>query len=217
MTWNDISVWQWQQLQMLHLKKDKDDTDLDLAVKALCIIKGYTESEVDSFSLDRLKKELKDLEFISNSQPDPKPVDVIKVNGRKYRCIYDIKNLPTARYLETKYFANDVVFNLHRIGASMVSPLKFTWKGFKVCKYDASKHEDYANDLLEAKFVNVYGSVVFFCHVFKKLIEDSKDYLMNNQELNNQMKEVGQLVEILWQNLDGSINVPLLPNMKGSH
>jgi hypothetical protein len=214
MTWNDISVWQWQQLQMLHLKKDADSTDLDLAVKALCILKNYSEEEVDSFSLERLRVELKSIDFFTNSQPEPKPVDVIKVNGRRYRCIYDIRNLPTARYLETKYFANDVVFNLHRIGASMVSPIKFTWRGFKVCNYDASKHEDYANDLLEAKFVEVYGSVVFFCQVFKNSIESSKDYLMKEIQKNPQMKQVEKLVEILWQNLDGFTKLPSLPSMK---
>ena len=140
-----------------------------------------------------------------------------RVNGRRYRCIYDIRNLPTARYLETKYFANDIVFNLHKIGASLVSPLKFTWKGFKLCKYDASKHEDYANDLLEAKFVEVYGSVVFFCQIFKTLIENSKDYLMLESQMNDQMKMVGQLVEALWTNLDGFTKLPLLPNMKKSN
>lgn len=214
MTWNDVSVWQWQQLQMLHLKKEEDQTDLDLAIRALCILKNYTESEVDSFSIERLKRELKDIEFVSTTQPEAKPVDVIKVNGRKYRCIYDIRNLPTARYLETKYFGNDIVFNLHRIGASMVSPMKFTWKGFKICKYDASKHDDYANDLLEAKFVNVYGSVVFFCQIFKQLIDNSKDYLMNNQELKKTMPNIEDLVVDLWKNLDGFTKLPLLPSMK---
>ena len=211
MTWDDISVWQWQQLQMLHIKRDKDSTDLDLSVKALCILKNYTESEVDSFSINRLKTELKSIEFIANSQPEAKPVDVIKVNGRKYRCIYDIRNLPTARYLETKFFANDVAFNLHRIGASMVSPIKFTWKGFKLCKYDASKHESYANDLLEAKFVEVYGSVVFFCQVFKNLIENSKDYLKVEEK--NQ-KIIEQLQEAFLTNLDGFIKLPSLQNTK---
>lgn len=211
MTWDDITVWQWQQLQMLHLNRDKESTDLDLSIKALCILKNYSESEVDSFSLERLKIELNSISFIANSQPQPKPVDVIKVNGRRYRCIYDIRNLPTARYLETKYFANDIAFNLHRIGASMVSPLKFTWKGFRVCKYDASKHEDYANDLLEAKFVNVYGSVVFFCQIFKNLIETSKDYLMV-EEKNKKIVEL--LQEAFLKNLDGFIKLPLLQSMK---
>lgn len=214
MTWEDITVWQWQQIELARKNKKSNETELDLDVKILCILKDYTESQVDSFSIKRLKDELLDIEFIHTQLPQPKAVDVIKANGKKYRCIFDIRNLPTARYLESKYFANDIVFNLHRIAASMVNPLKFTWKGFKVCSYDASKHEDYANDLLEAKFVNAYGSVVFFCLLLKNLMENSKDYLMKEMQMTMTEKQIDKLITDLLKSLDGYTKQPLSQSMK---
>jgi hypothetical protein len=176
MTWKDVTVWQMQQIANV-LAKTENETGLDISVKVLGILTNRTESQIDSLSLQELKSGLKDIKFINDTQPEAKPIKYINVNGRRYKCIYDIKKLPYARYIETKHFGNDVLLNLHKIGASMVMPMKKTWLGWKEDKYDASKHEEYANDLLEAKYESVYGSVVFFCQVYIHLINNLGDYL----------------------------------------
>ncbi len=175
MTWSDVTVWQWQQIENLLSKKD-GDTDLDLAVKTLAILTNRTEAQIDSLSIKDLKKQLKVIDFVTNTKPEPKPKDFIKVNGKQYRCIYDVRNIPYARYIETKYFGSDITNNLHKIAASMVMPMKKTWRGWKVAKYDATKHDEYAQDLLAAPFESVYGSMVFFCQIFADSIMSLKDY-----------------------------------------
>lgn len=204
MTWSDVSVFQYQQIQNLFGKKNKEDTDLDIAVKTLAILTNRTESQIDSLSVSQLSKEIRIIDFISKSTPDAKPVDFIKVNGRKYRCIYDIRNMPYSRYIETKYFGADTLNNIHKIAASMIRPMKLTWRGWKLAKYDASKHEEYAQDLLSAPFEQVYGSVAFFCQVFSDSIKSLADYF--KKELMNKgmtSEEAEMQVQILCQSMDG--------------
>jgi hypothetical protein len=175
MNWSDVTLWQYQQIENL-LAKRGDDTELDLAVKSLAILTNRTETQIDSLSISELKEQLKTIEFLNTTKPEPKTQDYIKIGKKKYRCIYDIRKMPYARYVEAKYFASDITNNLHKIAASMIMPMKLTWRGWKLAKYDASKHDEYAQDLLSAPFEQVYGSVVFFCQVFADSIINLKDY-----------------------------------------
>jgi hypothetical protein len=176
MNWNEVTVFQRQQLEAV--KNKKDDTELDKAIKALAILTNRTEAQIDSLSIKDLNKQLKEIDFIAKGDAKPKAVDYIRVNGRQYKCIFDIRQLPYARYIESKFFGNDVLNNCHKIAASMILPMKKTWRGWKIAKYDASKHDEYAQDLLSAPFESVYGSLVFFCQVFTDSIKSSKDYLI---------------------------------------
>jgi hypothetical protein len=205
-----------QQLQQVLNNRPESDTDLDLAVKCLSIITNKTELEIDFYSIEQLNKELKKTEFLHHA-PNPKAVDHIEINGRRYKCIYDIRRLPFARYFETKYFSNDVSKNLHNIAGCMVMPMKKNWFGkWVVDKYDASKHEEYAQDMLEAKFVNVYGAVVFFYLVFKGWIKTSKGYLVTEMMKSKKMTtwEAEALVKVLCEAMDGFISPNLSQNSK---
>ena len=124
--------------------------------------------------------------------------------------------MPSGRYIESKVFSRDFGNNLHKISASMVIPQKRNFIGIWIDdKWDASKHEVYANDLLEANFSEVYHSIIFFYHVYRNWMEVSKDYLiqkmiqagMNHSEAK---KEILNLLNIL----DGNIVPKLLPTMK---
>jgi len=215
MNWCDVTIFQYQQMQNLYSKNDKGDTDLDIAVKTLAILTNRTESQIDSLSVRELTNQLKEIDFVTKSEPQPKPVDFIKVNGRKYRCIYDIRNMPYSRYIESKYFAEDTLNNLHKIGASMIRPMKRTWRGWKIAKYDASKHDEYAQDLLAAPFEQVFGSVVFFCQVFTNSIKNLADYFKEEMIKKGMTKEQAEIqVEILCASMDGFIKLPLSQTMK---
>lgn len=215
MEWKDVTLFQYQQYQNMIKKKDDHDTDLDLAIKTLAIMTNRTEVEIDSLMVKELNDQLKKIEFVAKYEPQPKPVDVIKVGKKRYRCVYDIRNMPFARYIESKYFGEDTLFNMHKIGASMVLPMKWTWRGWKVAKYDATKHEEYANDLLGAPYEQVYGSVVFFCQVFVNSIKDSKDYLIIKMiQMGIPIETAEQRVEDLVASLDGFIKLRSSQNTK---
>jgi len=215
MTWKDVTVWQWIQLQNL-LQKTEGLTELDIAVKSLAILTNQTENQIDSLSVKDLNKQLLKIKFITETAPEPKPVDFIKIKGKQYRCIYDIRNIPYARYLETKFFGSDVSLNIHKIGASMVMPMKLTWRGWKLAKYDASKHDEYSQDLLGAPFEQVYGSIVFFCQVFSDSIKSLSGYFKTESMKAGMTEEQAEkMVQDLCKDLDGFTRPQLLQSMKG--
>ena len=175
MTWQDLNLFQYQQL----VNAFKIDDDIDKTVKLISIITGNTENEVLSMSIADFNKAKESLNFLAE-EIEGKPVKYINVNGKRYKCIYDVRNIPAARYVESKVYGADLVTNIHKLAATMVMPMKKTLFGWRLDKYDASKHEEYAQDMLEARFVDVYHSAIFFLSVFLNLIKCSEDFLIQN-------------------------------------
>ena len=194
---------------------DKDWTELDTEVKRLCIVTGLTEYQIDSLSITALKELRKELDFL-NEDIEGKPVNYIEVNKKRYRINYDIKNMPSARYIESKVFSKDTLANLHKIAASMVIPQKRNWFGKWIDQeYDASKHEEYAADMQEANFIDIYHSLVFFYQVYKNWIEISQDYMIAEMtKAGMTEKQAAMVVDLLSESMDGTIPVTLLPPKK---
>ena len=213
MKWNNISVWQYQNI--VKTLANKQDDEIEKSFKLIGIVYNMTENQVDSLTQAEYKAKLKECDFL-NSLPEGKPVKVIKVNGKRYRLIYDVTRMPFGRYVESKAFVGDIYGNLHKLGATMVMPQKRNWLGLWVDdKYDAAKHEDYADDILQANFQDVYFSLVFFYQVFRNWIEVTKDYLVTKMMMTGQTKEqCSQVVADLCNILDGIIQPNLLPITK---
>lgn len=207
MSWDKINVFQYQQL--IPALGIDDPTDQNM--RLIAILNGWTDNQVDSLSVQEYAKEKAKLGFLNDSI-EGKPVKVIKVNGKRYKCVYDIRKLPSGRYIESKVFSQDLVGNLHKIAASMVIPMKKTIFGWKEGKYDASKHEQYAEDMLEARFIDVYHSIVFFYQVYRNWMEVTKDYLITKMmEVGKSHSEAKKEVQNLLNILDGNIVPKLLP------
>ena len=194
---------------------NKDWTELDKEVKLLTIVTGLTEYQIDSLGVKELKELRSELAFL-DEPIEGQPVDYIKTNGKQYRINYDIKNMPFARYIESKVFSKDTVANLHKIAASMIIPQKKNWFGKWVDdKYDASKHEQYSADMQEANFIHVYHSLVFFYQVYRNWIEVSRDYMTAEMMTAGMTKEQADSVVLLLCESTGGIIPPnLLPNTK---
>ena len=213
MKWNNISVWQYQNI--VKTLANKQDDEIEKSFKLIGIVYNMTENQVDSLTQAEYKAKLKECDFLNN-MPEGKPVKVIKVNGKRYRLIYDVTRMPFGRYVESKAFVGDIYGNLHKLGATMVMPQKRNWLGLWVDdKYNAAKHEDYADDILQANFQDVYFSLVFFYQVFRNWIEVTKDYLVAKMIMTGQTKEQSsQVVANLCSILDGIIQPNLLPTTK---
>jgi hypothetical protein len=217
--WDKISVWQYQQIYKVLSSKDKETTDLDINVKLVAIVNDMTEMQIDSLGLDEYAELSKTIAFL-NEPIKGKPVKYIAIsNNKRYRINYDVSKMPFARYIESKVFSEDLYGNLHKLAATMVIPQKKMFFGYSGIwideKYDASRHQEYANDMLEAKFIDVYHSLVFFYQVYRNWIEVSQDY-MANRLIKAGMKEAEakEVVASLLNILDGNIAPNLLPTMK---
>lgn len=215
MKWNELTLWQYQQIMPIITNPNKDWTELDVDIKLLTIITGLTEYQIDSLGVQELRELRKELAFL-DEQIEGKPVDYIKANGKQYRVNYDIKNMPYARYIESKVFSKETVANLHKIAASMIIPQKKNWFGKWVDdKYDASKHEEYSADMQEANFIHVYHSLVFFYQLYRNWTEVSRDYMTAEMMTAGMTKEQADSVVLLLCESTGGIIPPnLLPNTK---
>ena len=203
--WKDVTVFQWQQLTDLYTSKGDD-----LITPTISILSGMTEAQVDSLPLSERNALAKKYDFV-HTEPEAKPEKFIEVNGRRYKCVYDVRNIPAARYIEGKHFAQDPNGNLHKIAASMVLPMKRTFWGWRVEKYNAAQHEQYANDMLAAPITSVLGSVVFFCEVYKRSIKNLGGYLENQMKTIPGSKGIAQA---LGEVMDGITAFQLSQNTK---
>jgi hypothetical protein len=201
----------FQYQQLVPALQEEDATEQNC--KIIAILNNWTEHQVDSLTVEAYNKEKEKLKFL-NEQIGGKPVKYIEVNGRRYRCIYDIRKLPAARYIESKVFSQDFVGNLHKLAASMVIPQRRYTFGWKDAKYDASRHDEYAQDMLSARFIDVYNSIVFFYQVYRNWMQVSKDYLIQQLAEKMTMEEAKREVQNLLNIMDGNIAPNLLPTTK---
>jgi hypothetical protein len=213
MNWTTITVQQFQQIDLVRKEAKSDDLVADINTRLLAIILNRTEDDIDSLPLVEYRELCKQLEFLETDIPETDPVKYLNIGGNRYRMIYDVQQMPFARYIESKAFAGDFVANLHKIAASMVIPQKRNYfRRWKDAGYNAAHHINYANDLQKAPFIAIYNSAVFFYHVYRNWIEVSKDYLIVQiQKAGKSLAEAERQVEDLCSSLDGSIAVRLLP------
>jgi hypothetical protein len=213
--WQKINVWQYQQIYSALNTKEKDATDLDLEVKLVGIVNNMTEMQIDSLPLNEYKEFSKSIAFLNEAiEGTPKKHINISYNKR-YKINYDVSKMPFARYIESKVFSEDLYGNLHKLAATMVIPQKRKFGIWFNEKYDASKHEEYSNDMLTARFVDVYHSLVFFYQVYRNWIEVSRGYLEKKMvEAGMQEAQAKEVVQSLCSILDGNIAPNLLPSTK---
>jgi len=163
------------------------------------------------------KKLSEKLSFL-NTEIKTSKVQHIHASGKRYKVNYDVRRMPSARYIEAKHFASDFAGNLHIIAACMVVPMKRTLLGYEPQPFDATKHEDYANDLLTAPITEVLGSVVFFYHVFKTWTKVFRDYLKQQMMMMGMSKYQAEVTyQALCDSLDGFTRLPLSLNTNASH
>jgi len=207
--WQKINVWQYQQIYSALNTKEKDATDLDLEVKLVGIVNNMTEMQIDSLPLNEYKELSKTIAFLN-------PKKHIRIShNKRYKINYDVSKMPFARYIESKVFSEDLYGNLHKLAATMVIPQKRKFGIWFNEKYDASKHQEYSDDMLNAKFVDVYHSLVFFYQVYRNWIEVSKGYLEKKMvEAGMQEAQAKEVVQSLCIILDGNIAPNLLPSTK---
>lgn len=214
MKWSDINVFQFQQI--MDTIKSVDAIDYDISIRLAAIVTGKTEHQIDSMPTSDLAKLLKDITFVA-SEIEPKPARYIQTKKRRFRCVYDVRQIRAARYIEAKHFSGDIYQNLHRIAASLVVPQKRAWWGGWVDDvYHAEHHDVYADELLAAPITNVFGSVVFFYRVFNELIRNSADYLTTELMTMGIPDQSVQGVQNSWKILVGYIPPNWLQNTKVS-
>lgn len=205
-----ISIEKFQQLfKVSQVEMD----ELDKAILLVKILSGKSDFEINKMRASDFNKQCvkikKAFDIYNSELMNDKPKNIIKANGKWYFINLDIKDLNAGRYIEIATYMNDVVGNLHKIMASMCIPMKWSLKGLVADKFSASKHQQYADDMLQADFSVAYHCAVFFYAV---LMESMKNLLTYGNKQGEQIAE--RLQRILGNYMVGSIQPRWLANLK---
>ena len=192
MTLSEITVGQFQELWKIN-KSDLDPEEK--LTEMVAAISGKTTNEVDQLTVpefNKLAKEVK--EILSQPLPDSKPPKTLC----GYGITYEPARLNRGQYVTVLHFVKgDVVENCHLILASLTYDPK-------TGKHDSERHKEIAEQMQEAKLVDVYPATVFFCELFKVSMKSLQSYLV--KELMTKGAKPGMAVEAvssLMTGLDG--------------
>jgi len=126
------------------------------------------------------------LDFFNNI-PQTKPVDFLQVGENRYKFCYELNEITAGQYIDILAFSGEIM-QLNKIAACFFLPMK----GKRYQGYGAVPHDVVADDLLGAKFIEVYSCMLFFCQLFSELISNITTSSMQN-------KEMAEKVARLWQ------------------
>jgi len=174
-----LTIHKFQQLNEI---ANSDLNDIEKSSRLVQTFCNMTEDQVDAMSLHRfndLCNKINNFFNLKQIELDrAKPVNLIKVNGRTYNIIYDATRLPfnAGRYVEIATFSNDILGNMHKIMASIVIPVRFSFTKMRYVEVKM-EHEDIADQMLDANFKDCYHAMVFFWAVFNLIIKSMMPYL----------------------------------------
>jgi hypothetical protein len=153
---------------------------------------GKSEHEINKMNIKKFNKLCSkinaEFEILSKKMDEEKPKQIVKANGKYYWLNYEMAKKPNnaGKYVEVATFSEDLIGNLHKIMATMATPMKLSWKGLVITECD---HADIANDMLQLDFKVAYHASVFFWAVFSKSIVNLKDYLESQTEKKKELTD----------------------------
>jgi len=175
---------------------------------------GLSDAKVDKMPIKKFNKLCKSInekfEKYGKELDEKKPQKYVAVKGRLYLLEYDLAKPPmnAGRYVELATYSDDIIGNLHKIMATMCTPLKFTFKGLK---RKEKNHRLVADDMLDIDFEVAYHSAVFFYAVFSKSIQASATYF---KTIATDSAKVDEVMKNLAEFTDGFITAKWYRNLK---
>lgn len=206
-----VTISKFQELYKISIQ------DIDEAEKSALLVQeftGFNEAKVNAMPINKFNKLCakinQSFEKYGKELDEKKPQKYIAIKGRLYLLNYDLAKTPmnAGRYVELATYSEDIIGNLHKIMATMCTPLKFTLKGFKPKE---KNHKQTANDMLDIDFEIAYHSAVFFYAVFSKSIQASVTYF---KTIATDTAKVEQVLTNLAEFTDGFITAKWYRNLK---
>lgn len=183
--WDKLTVGQF--ISLYDIETNANLNIIEKQQKMLAIVEGKSEEHYDTFKYrDLMHTYAEKLDFFNNI-PQTKPVDFLQVGENRYKFCYELNEITAGQYIDILAFSGEIM-QLNKIAACFFLPMK----GKRYQGYGAVPHDVVADDLLGAKFIEVYSCMLFFCQLFSELISNITTSSMQN-------KEIAEKVARLWQ------------------
>ena len=192
-----------KQFQELYYVATSEDMDFDKSIKMVGIVTGKTPEQVERMSMIKFNflcgMVHRQFKIFEKDLMKGKPKKIFKVGKRFYKINYDVTKCKSSTYVEVSTFSTDIIQNLHKIMASIVTPVKFKWGRWV-------EHEELASDLEQMDFEVAYHAAVFFYTLFNVSMRVIQPYLVSEMTKKGIAKEKAEEILMTSQNiLDGFI------------
>jgi hypothetical protein len=180
-----------------------EDMDFDKSIKMVGIVTGKTPEQVERMSMIKFNflcgMVHRQFKIFEKDLLKGKPKKIVRVGKRFYKINYDVTKCKSSTYVEVSTFSTDIIQNLHKIMASIVTPVKFKWGKWV-------EHEELASDLEQMDFEVAYHAAVFFYTLFNASMQVIQPYLVNEMIKKGIAKEKAEKILMNSQSiLDGFI------------
>ena len=184
MKWSDVTVGQYQQLAEIG-KMGLDD--IEATQETISVLFGLTINEVRKLKAIKIAQYVEQLDFLK-TEIIPRRRTILYCKGYFAGVDYTFTDFQTSKYIESKYFMQDFVSNIHNLLAVYTHELKY---GLIKKKAKVSDFEKVAERLKAANIEEAMGVLVFFYPTFDNLMKIIRPY----SELMKQTEKVSQLIE----------------------
>ena len=183
--WDKLTVGQF--ISLYDIETNPNLNIIEKQQKMLSIVEGKDEEFYDTYKYRDLMHEYADkLSFFDNI-PDTKPADYLQVGENRYKFCYELHEITAGQYIDILAFSGEIM-QINKIAACFFLPMK----GDKYQGYGVVPHDVVADDLLGAKFIEVYSCMLFFCQLFSELIGTTITFSMENQKMAKKVLDLWQ-------------------------
>jgi hypothetical protein len=198
MKWSDVTVGQYQQLAEIG---KMGLSDLEATQETIAILFKLTINQVRQLKPTKLAAYVEQIGFLK-TEIIPRRRTILYCKGYFAGVDYTFTDFQTSKYIESKYFMQDFVGNMHNLLAVYTHELKY---GLIKKKAKVSDFEKDAERLKAANIEEAMGVLVFFYPTFDNLMKIIRPY----SELSKKTEKVSQLIEkaltLSLNNTDGYI------------
>jgi hypothetical protein len=184
MTWKDVTVGQYQQLAEIG-KMGLDD--IEATQETISVLFGLTINQVRQLKATKIAQYVEQMDFLK-TEIIPRRRTILYCKGYFAGVDYTFTDFQTSKYIESKYFMQDFVSNMHNLLAVYTHELKY---GLIKKKPKVSDFEKDAERLKAANIEEAMGVLVFFYPTFDNLMKIIRPY----SELSRKTEKVSQLIE----------------------
>lgn len=166
-SWQKLTLRQY--IQIVDIIENENLSLIEKQVKILCQLEGKEEADFDSVKYRDFIKIAAERTSFLKKLPELKAVDEINVNGQKFIFVHDLFEMTAGQYIDINQFAGKVN-ELHKAASVFFLPVK----GKRVLKYGEEPFEKIAETILDAKFIEIQGCLVFFYQLLINFVADSE-------------------------------------------
>lgn len=167
MNWETLTLRQF--IELNDIQGNNNLSKIEKELKMLCCIEQRDESEFLSMKYRDLLTLVHERTLFLNNPPEFKPVDEIEVRGVRFKFVHEVDKLTAGQFIDIDSFRGDMN-NLHKAAAVFFLP----YRGNKLLKYGEMNFNEVGEILLDAKFVEIQGCLLFFCELLTGFVANSE-------------------------------------------